>query len=291
MAIHLGNPARAKFQRNCIAVNQGGIKMNEEHEAKDIEEHETKDIEKQAEESKKYNKKKYITVTPMHMLIAVAVLVILFNQYQISVVSGMMDSGFGGAAIYGATSLSGDKELSNINLAELKSTAHTIAAVFPVEDIQTAEDAMAIMFPTGTPEYGEDLGVSFDDPIGSLSVTSKMYNGLRSEVQQNNPEGWQRFLNLATKPVGISCEFCCGVGAVGTGKNGNPLCGCKHQPALMTIALYLSAYTDYNDGELLREVMRWKTLWFPKNMIGLGASLAGGDTSALDNLPGMVGGC
>ena len=49
--------------------------------------------------------------------------------------------------------------------------------------------------------------------------------------------------------------------------------------------------TDYSDAEILREVMRWKTLFFPKNMIELGTSLAGGDTSALNNLPGMVGGC
>jgi hypothetical protein len=49
--------------------------------------------------------------------------------------------------------------------------------------------------------------------------------------------------------------------------------------------------TDYSDGEILREAMKWKALWFPKNMIELGMTVAGGDTSALANLPGMVGGC
>jgi hypothetical protein len=235
----------------------------------------------------KIHKKGKLITKQVMVLMIIAGLVILFNQFQINSLSGMVKLG---PKISGS-SFSGVNVLANINIDELKSTGHTIASVFPVEDIQTADDAMAIIFPTGTPDYGEDLGVSFDDPVGSLSVTAKMYNSLKAEVQKNNPEAWQRYLNLATKPVGISCEFCCGLGAVGTDKNGNPMCECQHQPALMTIALYLSAYTDYNDGEILREAMRWKTLWFPKNMIELGMTVAGGDTSALDNLPGMVGGC
>ncbi len=233
-------------------------------------------------------KKEKIITKPIWGLLTVAVVLVLFNQYQLSGISGMVTSGFGSNS--GAISLSG-KDLSNLDLAGLKSTGHTIAAVFPVENIQTADDAMAILFPTGTPNYGEELGVSYDDPINSLGALAKMYRGLKAEVEQNNPEGWQRYMNLALKPVGISCEYCCGIGPVGIDKNGNSACGCQHNPALLSIALYLSAYTDYSDGEILREVMRWKTLFFPKKMIELGMTVAGGDTSALDNLPGMVGGC
>ena len=157
--------------------------------------------------------------------------------------------------------------------------------------MKTEDDAMAMMFPTGTPEYGDALGVSFDDPIGSLDTLSKMYRGLKQEVQQNNPEGWQRFMNLASKPLGISCEYCCGVGPIGITKSGDSACGCQHNPALLSVALYLSSYTDYNDGQILQEVMRWKTLFFPKDMISLGVKVAGGDPSVLNDLPGMVGGC
>ena len=238
------------------------------------------------------HKKQKIITKPLIALISVVALVIIFNQIQINAVSAMITSGVNSnRASFSSSSFSGDKDIADINLAELKSTGHTIAAVFPVENIQTPEDAMAILFPTGTPDYGAELGVSYDDPVGSLNVLARMYQGLKAEVEQNNPEGFQKFMNLASKPVGISCEYCCGLQAIGIDKKGNSACGCQHNPALLTIALYLSAYTDYSDGEILREVMRWKTLFFPKDMIGLGMTVAGGDTSALDNLPGMVGGC
>lgn len=239
-------------------------------------------------EKKQKRRKKFIT-KPIVALIAIAVVLVLFNQIQVNSISAMLSSGLGSGSKKGVSL--GNKDLSDINLDELKSTGHTIAAVFPVEDIVTADDALAMLFPTGTPDYGEELGVSYDTPIESLAVLSKMYRGLKSEVETNNPEGFQRYLNMALKPVGISCEYCCGLQAIGIRQNGDSSCGCQHNPALLTVALYLSAYSDYSDGEILREVMRWKTLFFPKNMIELGTSLAGGDISALDNLPGMVGGC
>lgn len=235
---------------------------------------------------KKSVKEEKLFTQPIIALIVIAVLIVFFNQVQINSITGMM--GAGSSKIFKS---SGSKDLANINLAELKTTGHTIAAVFPVEDIKTADDAMAILFPTGTPDYGENLGVSYDDPVGSLAVLAKMYRGLKAEVQKSSPEGWDRYMNLAAKPVGISCEYCCGIGPIGINKDGDSGCGCQHNPALLSVALYLSAYSDYNDGEILREVMRWKTLFFPKNMIEMGMTVAGGDTSSLDNLPGMVGGC
>ncbi|MBT4539367.1 hypothetical protein HOC32_03725 [Candidatus Woesearchaeota archaeon] len=238
---------------------------------------------------KNEHKEKEIKIAkPIWALLLVVVVIIFFNQYQIGTVSGMVHSTVKSST--GSLSLLGG-DLSAIDINELKSTGHTVAAVFPVESFQTAEDAMAAMFPTGTPDYGEQLGVSYDDPIGSLATLANMYRGLKVEVEQNNPEGWQRFMSLASKPVGISCEYCCGLKTIGIDKNGNSACGCQHNPALLSVALYLSAYTDYSDGEILQEVMKWKTLFFPKNMIELGASLAGGDTSSLKDLPGMVGGC
>jgi len=232
--------------------------------------------------------KDYRVSKSLWVLLLITVMIILFNQVQISGVSAAVGANLNsGSAEIRLT----DGSLGNIDLASIKSTAHTIAAVFPVDQIKTAEDAMAIMFPTGTPDYGEQLGVSFDDPVNSLATLSRMYRGLKAEVEQNNPEGFKRFMNLASRPVGISCEYCCGLQAVGIDSKGNSACGCQHNPALLSIAMYLSAYTDYSDAEILREVMRWKTLFFPKNMIELGASLAGGDVSSLKELPGMVGGC
>lgn len=234
--------------------------------------------------------KKTVTIQrsffPILILTILVASVMAFNQYQIFSISESL--GVGG---FSSSSSGSSKELSNIDLAELKSTGHTIAAVLPVEDILTAQDAIDIMIPTGTPEYGEDLGVSFDDPTGSLATLANMYRGLKAEVEANDPESWERYMNMASMPVGISCEYCCGLQAIGIDKKGNSACGCQHNPALLSVALYLTAYTDYSDGEILREVMLWKTLFFPKDMVKLGLTVAGGDTSSLEELPGMVGGC
>ncbi|MBI4447846.1 hypothetical protein HY643_02605, partial [Candidatus Woesearchaeota archaeon] len=235
-------------------------------------------------EGQSKDKADFKITNPLIALIGLAVLIVLFNQFQISSINGMMGASFGGTR-------SASSDLNTINIAELKSTAHTVAAVFSAKDFKSQEDAMAAMFPTGTPDYGNDLGVSFDDPVKSLATLSDMYPALKNEVEQKNPEAFQRFMNLASKPVGISCEYCCGVGPIGIDKKGNSACGCQHNPAILAVTLYLTAYTDYSEGEILREAMRWKTLFFPKNMIELGMSLAGGDSSALKELPGMVGGC
>ncbi|MBC8500196.1 MAG: hypothetical protein ISS25_00075 [Nanoarchaeota archaeon] len=236
-------------------------------------------------EKKKTKKQDNMLTRPLVGLIVLAALVMFLNQLQINGISTMLTTPSS------RLSGSGNVDLEGIDLSQIKSTGHTLAAVFPVEEIQTVDDAMAMIFPTGTPEYGEALGVSYDDPVGSLSTLAKMYRGLKAEVEKSDPEAFQRFVNLASNPYGISCEYCCGVGPIGADKNGNSRCGCQHNPAALSLALYLAAYTDYNDGEILREVMKWKTLFFPKNMIELAMTVAGGDTSALDNLPGMVGGC
>ena len=255
---------------------EGGLEMEEKHR---------KIVKKQIVKEQTKTKTKQLLTTSGIVMIALLVVVIIFNQFQISKISGMMTTssqnspGFDGAT------------LRSIDLSAIRSTGQTVAAVFPVENIVTPDDAMAMMFPTGTPDYGADLGVSFDDPVGSLAVLSKMYRSLKVEVEKNNPEAWARFMNMASKPVGISCEYCCGVGPIGIDSKGNSACGCQHNPALLSVALYLTSYTDFTDAQVLQETMKWKTLFFPKNMIELGMSVAGGDTSAVDNLPGMVGGC
>lgn len=263
-----------------------------------MEEHNKLDEKEHSSEHKRHRKEKVLS-KPILTLMTVAAIVILINQMQIFGVYAMLNSDsdaeqltLGGNKGNPARVISsGEKDLANIDLAQLKSTGHTIATVFPVEDIVTQEDAMAILFPIGTPDYGEDLGVSYDDPVTSLGVLAKMYRGLKAEVEKNNPEGFQRFMSLASLPVGISCEYCCGLKAIGIDKNGNSACGCQHNPALLSVAMYLSAYSDYTDGEILQEVMKWKTLFFPRDMIELGMTVAGGDTSQLEELPGMVGGC
>lgn len=222
------------------------------------------------------------TSTLTYVLIALAVGLIIFNQYTISRISSSL--GTTGSAT--KTLKLSDKSLGDVDLSELKSTGHSIAALFPVEDIKTTQDAVDVIIPTGTPDYGPQLGVSYDDPVGSLSVLARLDRQL-----QLTGEDQQRYLNIITKPVGISCEYCCGVGPIGADANGNSRCGCQHNPALLALTKWLIQNTDYSDAEVIREALRWKALFFPQKMVDLTMSLAGGDTSALDELPGMVGGC
>jgi hypothetical protein len=233
--------------------------------------------------------------TMMIGLIALVALLLLFNQWQIFQANTLM--GLPNAPMISSSSsastpvLAGAKDLEGVDVAAIASTGHAIAAVMDVESIATEQDAIAVMIAQGTPDYGEDLGVTFDDPVTSLETLARLYEPLKAQVKQDDPEAFARFITLASEPKGISCEFCCGIGPIGADKAGESRCGCSHNPGVLSVALYLSAYTDYNDAEIIREVMRWKTLWFPRDMIGLALTVAGGDTSKLADLPGMVGGC
>jgi hypothetical protein len=227
-------------------------------------------------------------------LLAIATILIVFNQYQVNALSNQFDSAAGsvkkGSIWFGS---SGEINLDNVDVSHITSTAMALKQLFPeLSSIQSEDDAIAVMLPTGTPEYSEALGsITFDDPVTSMEYLAKWYYSLKQEVQQNNQEVWQRYMNLAGRPTGISCEFCCGVGAQGIDSSGELRCGCAHNPAIQALTIGLMLNTDYSDAEILREAMKWKTMWFPKNMVSLGLEVAGKDASELQSLPGMVGGC
>lgn len=229
-------------------------------------------------------------------LLIVLALLLLFNQYQFSAVVSLAGakvagSGLSVAAVAKAFTPSNDLDLSDVKLDGITSTAQTLARVYPLDTITTTDDAVALLIPSGVPEYGEQMGVSFDDPVGSLTVlANKIYPEYDKKVR-NDPTKWQRYIDLASNPYGVSCEYCCGIGPVGISKDGRSRCGCQHNPALLGLTLWLVDNTDYNDAEILREVMRWKALFFPKNVVQLGLQLSGMKSDEIANLPGMVGGC
>ncbi|MBS3158127.1 hypothetical protein J4206_02475 [Candidatus Woesearchaeota archaeon] len=224
-------------------------------------------------------------------LVIVAALV-LFNQVQLYAINNMTSGTTKtSSGSFFSFSGSGGKDLKNVDVNSIQSTAQAIAAVFPVNDIKTADDAIQMLIPTGTPEYGEAMGVSFDEPVKSLDfMAGQLYRQADAQIK-SDPEKWQRYINLASEPRGVSCEYCCGVGPAGIDKSGRSKCGCQHNPALLGLTEWLLMNTEYTDAEILREVMKWKTLFFPKNMLDLALKISGGDTSVLESLPGMVGGC
>ncbi len=228
------------------------------------------------------------------LLLAIAAL-LFFNQMQMGTITALLDvsvpiSTNSGNSLGNILSLTNSDDLDDVDVTTIQSTAQGIAALFPVKEIETTEDAIAIMVPSGTPDYGEAMGVSFDDPVNSMEKMAGAYASLK-EMAKKDDAVWERYLNLAAAPRGVTCEFCCGVGAQGVTASGELRCGCQHNPAIQSLVFWLMMNTDYSDGEVLREVYRWKSIWFPKNMVGLALQIAGGDSSVLGDLPGMVGGC
>jgi len=223
------------------------------------------------------NKKESLEINNIIIvLLGIFVLLIIFNQWQISGINNSFTSGV--------------EKLSPNQIYDIKSTSQSVATLFPVDQIKNDQDAINMMISQGTPDYGKSMGISFDDPVGALDLLSKNYNTIKNDVKKNNPEVWKRYLNLATKPVGISCEFCCGVGPIGITKKGDLTCGCSHNPAMQSITLLLMKDTNMNDAEVLKEALKWKSLWFPKDMVNLALKASGGEIDA-GKLPGMVGGC
>ncbi len=242
---------------------------------------------------KQYSLNKRIETFTIVAIFATVALFI-FNQVQISAISSAVDASGGSAAAkqagYGEVKA---VELAGADVSKVSSTAMAVSMVFPeLAQVQDENDAIAIMISAGAPEYSDVMGgISFDEPVMSMEYLAKWYPALKQEIQQNEPDMWERYLQLAAAPRGISCEFCCGLGAQAIDETGRMMCGCKHAPALHALTLGLMKYTDYTDAEVLREALLWKTMFFPKNMVAMAMQVAGSDPAQLQNLPGMVGGC
>ena len=236
-------------------------------------------------------------------MVALVAVLIIFNQLQISQASAL--AGFKGTGL----------------TLKSSSTKQIVLTGDPVQD------AMAIVIPRGTPFYGESLGVSFDDPIKSLEIIAQLDPAYGRTKVQLDQQGKDRYINILTTPT-ITCEYCCGVKTAVT-KDARPTCGCKHAWAIRGLTAYLiKNYPDLNDDEIKREVIKWKGLFCPKQMIqryvqeaksgqyspdiaallmdvdenklkelktsvvSTGSSQSSSDVeSSINSLPSMVGGC
>ena len=225
-------------------------------------------------------------------IIAIAAVLILFNQIQLFQLNTMMGTPSVFSSFGGAFTSTSKGDLKNVDVSNIKSTAQSIAATINLEGAKDAQTVIDRMIPKGQPAYGKEIGISYDDPVKALNFLAReLYPRIKQDVETNKPEVWKRYINLATKPVGISCEECCGVGPVAVTSAGKLTCGCAHNPAIHAVVLYLMANTDMSDAEVLREAMYWKALWFPKNMVQIGLKISGGDASVLKDVPSQVGGC
>lgn len=177
-----------------------------------------------------------------YTMVALVAVLIIFNQMQISQVSA----------------LAGFKSGLTLKSASAKTTLALTG--------DPVQDAMTIIIPRGTPFYGESLGVSFEDPIRSLEIIAQLDPAYGRNKVQLSQEEKARYINILTTPT-ITCEFCCGAKTAVT-PDGRPACGCKHVWAIRGLAAYLiKNYPQLSDDEIKKELMHWKGLFFPKQMI------------------------
>ena len=128
------------------------------------------------------------------------------------------------------------------------------------------------VIPKGIPEiYGKELGVSFDDVSASNPQKADATIAVLSDFDVKlslNEEQKKRYINiLYVMENGMSCEYCCGARAI-IFENGEAACGCAHSYAMRGLAKYLliNHNDEYTDTEILDEMGKWKTLFFPGPM-------------------------
>lgn len=230
----------------------------------------------------------------LYALIIGVVALMAFNQIQLFNLSSSL--GKGSAPVVAAGTSSGTSSGSSI---------------INVSTGMSADAVYAAIMPRGVPrQYGTELGVSFDNPEAAISALSK-YDGMAL-----SGDLLQRYISVAGA---ISCEYCCTAPSI-IFSNGQAACGCAHSGMMRGLAKYLlkNHAADWTDDQLLEELGKWKTTFFPKQLTNKALILAqngieldyinlasnkyrdlsklqetkAADTgSGLSSVPDMVGGC
>ncbi len=165
--------------------------------------------------------------------LVIAVLVILFNAYQLG-------------------TFSSSKTQTNVVTGSVVSTSQQQA---PAIDVT----------PKGVPDvYGKELGVSYDDISTAdpkkADATIARLGTLENSISLDNDQ-MARYIKIAGQ---ISCEYCCGAESI-IFSNGQAACGCAHSSVMRGIAKYLikNHGSEYTNDQILEELGKWKTLFFP----------------------------
>lgn len=195
---------------------------------------------------------------PPVLLIFSGILLIL-NEYQIIILSQKLDL---------------ENNFMKIVYAKIKSE-------------KTPQELAGELFSKGVPEvYGEELKVNFDDPVGGLKVLKALDPGTKATEFEEIKK--QRYISIGQK---TACEYCCAAKTLVT-DSGKPACSCAHSAGMRGLTSYLlDKHSDWTDDQILTEVNKWKSLWFPKQTLQKAIKEGKADASVLNQMPSMVGGC
>ena len=147
-----------------------------------------------------------------------------------------------------------------VNLGGNKNLDNVITGVKSSQDID--------VIPHGIPKiYGKELELSYDDVSPNnqqnADITIKKLGSLDQQIKLSDDEN-KRYISIVSQ---ISCEYCCGVDSIIL-SDGKPACGCAHSFAMRGLAKYLlkNHWKEYTDDQILDELGKWKTLFFPSQI-------------------------
>lgn len=193
-----------------------------------------------------------------------------------------------------------EKDVTNPETkAEIKNLTQEVRDLRVLNPYYQFKAIKASTIPTGVPDiYGSELAVSFDEVQGSIDIMAKFgptYGENKIELKGDLKE---RYTKIG---MSISCEYCCDVDAI-VSEDGEAACGCAHSQAMRGLTAYLldKHASEYSDDEILGELEKWKTVFFPKQTIQkiLAAKKAAGEegieellSEFPEFLPDMIGSC
>ncbi len=155
------------------------------------------------------------------------------------------------------------------------------------------------VLPKGVPRvYGQELGIKYDNVNANNQQLADQTINVLGNLDRTitlDGENLERYVDIVSD---MSCEYCCGaesiivtrknvedmnakIGeAIATGKitreqaeqyrikPGREACGCAHSYAMRGLAKYLISVhgAEFSDSEILEELGKWKTLFFPSQM-------------------------
>jgi hypothetical protein len=124
-----------------------------------------------------------------------------------------------------------------------------------------------IVMARGVPEiYGTELGVSFDNVQPSIDIMKKYDQSEygNGEIKLSGDK-MTRYIKIGKM---IACEFCCNATTM-VFDDGRAACACGHSIAMRGLLAYLIEKhgSEYSDDQMLRELARWKGIYFPAQMV------------------------
>lgn len=224
-------------------------------------------------ENKKNNHKIIQAAVTGLMVILLALTV--FQAFQISTLYSEVSE-------LKATGLVSASALSNTGTETESGTTNTSKTT---SEKATLQQILKEITPTGTPDYGKETGVSYEEVESGL----KTLVGFHQTVSLSEDEK-QRYASIATTKE-TACEFCCGIGEAGFGtSDGRIACGCSHNVAFSGLTKWLIKNSDYSDQQIVNEIRNWKVLFFPRGAVQKELEKRNIEPESV-GLPGMVGGC